>query len=74
MIKPATLSDLYNAFIKSDDDVALDAGGLERKLIVSRLPNAGFAKEMTFARNKEIKENGDNSIWICVFIEDGFQV
>ncbi len=55
------------------EDVVLDVGGLERKLKVSRLPNAGLAKEMTFTRNIEIKKNGDNPIWICVFTEDGFQ-
>lgn len=55
------------------EDVVMDAGGLERKLKVSRLPDAGLAKEMAFTRNITIKEKGDNPIWICVFTEDGFQ-
>ncbi|MEH6361118.1 MAG: DUF3604 domain-containing protein, partial [Amylibacter sp.] len=54
------------------EDTVLDAGGLERKLKVSRLPAASLAKEMAFKCNIPLNPTGDNPIWICVFTEDGF--
>ncbi len=54
-------------------DMVLDAGGLERKLKISRLPSASLVKEMEFTRNISLCATGDNPIWICVFTEDGFQ-
>jgi hypothetical protein len=55
------------------DDITLDAGGLDRKLKVSRLPAASLPKEMAFKRNIALSASGDNPSWICVFTEDGFQ-
>jgi hypothetical protein len=54
-------------------DVVLDAGGLERKLKILRLPENRLKNEMTFARNIKLNAKVDNPIWICVFTEDGFQ-
>jgi hypothetical protein len=55
------------------DDVALDAGGLERKLRVFRLPEENACREFTAEVEVPLKPTGDNQIWVCVTTEDGFQ-
>jgi len=55
------------------DDIVLDAGGLERKLTVFRLPESQLEKEISLTRDIAIKPNGDNPIWICLTTEDGYQ-
>jgi hypothetical protein len=55
------------------EDTILDAGGLERKLTVFRLPDSQLDKEISFTMEISIKPDGDNPIWICVTTEDGYQ-
>ncbi|MEZ5843164.1 MAG: DUF3604 domain-containing protein [Hyphomicrobiaceae bacterium] len=54
-------------------DVTLEAGGLARRLRVSRLPESRLDRELTFRRRVDVAETGDTPIWICVTTEDGYQ-
>ena len=55
------------------DDLVLDAGGLERRLRVFRLPEHNPHREVTHKIRVPLRENGDNPLWVCVTTEDGFQ-
>ena len=55
------------------EDMILDAGGLERKIRVFRLPDTPLDREMTLKRNVRVPPQEDNPIWICVTTEDGYQ-
>lgn len=55
------------------DDTILDAGGLERKLRVFRLPDEPLKRELTFDLMVSIEDHQDNPLWICVTTEDGYQ-
>ncbi|OED35224.1 hypothetical protein AB833_30995 [Chromatiales bacterium (ex Bugula neritina AB1)] len=54
-------------------DNTLDAGGLERKIRVFRLPDKPLQREMQFNRTVSLAQRVDNPIWICVTTEDGYQ-
>ena len=53
--------------------VVLDAGGLERRLRVLRLPVMNTQKSLFESVPVDVSENGDNPLWVCVTTEDGFQ-
>ena len=55
------------------EEVILDAGGLQRKLSVRRLPEQMDVR--TFEGNVEVAldTTRDNPLWICVTTEDGYQ-
>ncbi len=55
------------------EDIALHAGGLERKIRVFRLPGKNPHRELTHSLRIPLKTNVDNPLWICVTTEDGFQ-
>ena len=55
------------------EDRVMEAGGLERKLRVFRLPDVNPHREMRVDVNISLQEVGDNPLWICVTTEDGFQ-
>ncbi len=55
------------------EDVSLDAGGLERKIRVFRLPEVNPHREIEHSLELDVKADGDNPLWICVTTEDGFQ-
>lgn len=55
------------------EDIELDAGGLERKLKVFRLPDAPLERKLSFTQSISLSSDGDNPIWICVTTEDGYQ-
>ncbi len=55
------------------EDTVLDAGGLERRLCVFRLPAEPLGREISVKRTIELNSGGDNPIWICVTTEDGYQ-
>jgi len=55
------------------EDTVLDAGGLERKISVFRLPDANPHREFTHSLRIPLRTTGDNPLWICVSTEDGFQ-
>ena len=54
-------------------DTEMDAGGLERQLRCLRLPGERLEREISVERTIDIKDGGDNPIWICVTTEDGYQ-
>lgn len=55
------------------EDTVMDAGGLERKLRVFRLPDENPHREVRHELRVPLKPQGDNPLWICVTTEDGFQ-
>ena len=55
------------------EDQIHDAGGLERRITVFRLPDGPLARETSFKRTVALDADGDNPVWICVTTEDGFQ-
>ena len=55
------------------DDVVLDAGGLERRIRVFRLPDANPHRELRASVPVELAGDRDNPLWVCVTTEDGFQ-
>lgn len=55
------------------EDTVLEAGGLERRLRVFRLPSENPHREVQHHLVIPLKPSGDNPIWICVTTDDGFQ-
>ncbi|MEM7209459.1 MAG: DUF3604 domain-containing protein [Pseudomonadota bacterium] len=55
------------------DDTTLDAGGLEKKIRVFRLPEKLESRETDIQIPVEIEAGRDNPLWVCVTTEDGFQ-
>ena len=54
-------------------DTVLEAGGLERRIRVFRLPENNPHREMGETVRIPLRASGDNPLWICVTTEDGFQ-
>ncbi len=50
-----------------------DAGGLERHVRVSRLPETNPYTHLSLARTIPLRPSGDNPLYICVTQEDGHQ-
>jgi hypothetical protein len=55
------------------EDTVMQAGGLERRIKVFRLPNENPHREMTESLDIALRAVGDNPIWVSVYTEDGFQ-
>ncbi|HEY1796029.1 MAG TPA: hypothetical protein VGG57_07915 [Stellaceae bacterium] len=55
------------------DDTVIDAGGLERRLRVFRLPDRNTARSFTFKREVEVAAQGDTPIYVRVTLENGHQ-
>ena len=55
------------------ENIELDAGGLERKLKVFRLPEAPLHRKLSFSHPVTLNGCGDTPLWICVTTEDGYQ-
>ena len=55
------------------DGVVLDAGGLDRKLRVFRLPEQLQSRQVHQRIKVPLQAVDDNPLWICVTTEDGFQ-
>ena len=53
--------------------IKLEAGGLDRKLPVQRLPEGRLEKELSFQRTIPLNVSEDDAIWVAVTTEDGFQ-
>jgi len=56
-----------------EDDTVLEAGGLERRIRVYRLPEINPHRSMQRSVEVALKPRGDNPLWVCVTTEDGFQ-
>jgi len=54
------------------EDTVLDAGGLDRKLRLFRLPDVLTETEISVQQEIEIAETGDTPIWVRVVTEGGF--
>ena len=55
------------------EDTVMEAGGLERRIKVFRLPNDNPVREMSESLEIPLNPVGDNPIWVAVYTEDGFQ-
>ena len=55
------------------DDVVMEAGGLERRVRLFRLPEDNPHREMNERVSVPLQPVGDNQIWVSVYTEDGFQ-
>ena len=55
------------------EDIVLDAGALERRIRVFRLPETNPHRELTFNVPVQLADDRDNPLWVCVTTEDGFQ-
>ena len=54
------------------EDTVLEAGGLERRIRVFRLPIANGCRELQGSARISLCPKGDNPIWVRVTTEDGF--
>ncbi|WP_298500241.1 DUF3604 domain-containing protein [uncultured Maritimibacter sp.] len=55
------------------DPIVLEAGGLARRLVAQRLPDAPLPRSAAFATEVAIAAKGDTPVWLCVNLEDGNQ-
>lgn len=55
------------------EDAVMEAGGLERRIRVFRLPDDNPHRELVAEVEVELRPEGDNPLWVCVTTEDGFQ-
>jgi hypothetical protein len=50
-----------------------DCGGLDRRVTIQRLPDELPTSEMRIKRHIDLRESGDNPLYVCVTQEDGHQ-
>ena len=55
------------------DDTVFDAGGLERRIRIFRLPDLNSARSFAFERRVDIQPEGDTPIYVRVTLENGHQ-
>ena len=55
------------------DGVWVDAGGIGKRLGISRLPDRNAATTLDFARTVHVRQHGDTPIYVCVTLENGHQ-
>ena len=55
------------------EDLVFDAGGLERKISLFRLPEENLRREISFERTVALEKGRDSPLWVCVTTEDGYQ-
>ena len=55
------------------NDLVMEAGGLERRIRLFRLPDDNLHREMNETVSVSLGPLGDNPIWVSVYTEDGFQ-
>ena len=53
------------------EDIVLAAGGLQRQVRISRLPNRSHCLEIRKTAQVALKPAGDNPLWVRVTTEDG---
>ncbi len=54
------------------EDYVLDAGGLDRKIRIFRLPDRQDRSNLSATLKVPLKARGDNQIWVRVTTEDGY--
>ena len=55
------------------DDTVLDAGGLERRIVLRRLPDDLTATSAAFEIDVDLLEGAENPLWVRVTTLDGHQ-
>lgn len=55
------------------DDMVMEAGGLDRRVRVFRVPAENPHRNVTHRVSVPLRPDGDNPIWVRVTTEDGFQ-
>ena len=55
------------------EDSVMEAGGLERRIKVFRLPEVNSVRQIKETVEIPLRPVGDNQLWISVYTEDGFQ-
>ena len=54
------------------EDTVLEAGGLERRVRIFRLPEENTVRQMQETISVNLTDEGDNPLWVRVTTEDGF--
>ena len=55
------------------ESIIMDAGGLERRMTVQRLPDTDLPRDMDISKTIELNPSGDTPVWVAVTTEDGYQ-
>jgi hypothetical protein len=55
------------------EEATLEAGGLERRIRVFRLPNENLPRRFETEIQVPLRTEGDNPLWVCLTLEDGSQ-
>ncbi len=53
------------------DDHVFDAGGIKRRIRIFRLPEENTHRRVKLSRRIELKDKGDNALYVCLTQEDG---
>jgi hypothetical protein len=53
------------------DDLVFDAGGIKRRIRIFRLPEENTHRRARLSRRIELKDKGDNALYVCLTQEDG---
>ena len=68
------LGDLSVTLADTDlENQILDAGGLDQKLKVFRMPNDHVSRKIEVKHRVNLKALGDNALWVRITTEDGYQ-
>ena len=53
------------------EDLVFDAGGIQRRIRVFRLPDENPHRSLQLSRRVVLKDKGDNALYVCLTQEDG---
>jgi hypothetical protein len=53
------------------NDLVFDAGGIGRRIRVFRLPDENPHQALTIERRVQLRDEGDNGLYVCITQEDG---
>ncbi len=53
------------------NDLVFDAGGIRRRIRVFRLPDENPHQALTIERRVQLRDEGDNGLYVCITQEDG---
>ena len=56
------------------EDLVYEAGGIRRRIRVFRLPDENPHRAVTLERRIDLKDQGDNALYLCLTQEDGHLV
>ncbi len=55
------------------DDVVMEAGGLDRRLRIFRMPDDPLPRTLSLRRHVPVRDGADTPLWLRVTTEDGYQ-